>query len=71
MPRTDDNVTFVENGCLAGGDAEGGLVEPEAKSVGGRFDVGRDGRRSVAELRVAPRDRGEEASGRRHLTPRE
>jgi hypothetical protein len=71
MPSADHNVTFVENGCLSGGDAEGGLVQPEAEPVGGRLDLGPDGRRPVAELGIAPRDRGEQAPGRRHLTARE
>jgi hypothetical protein len=70
MPRTDHNITFVENRGLAGGDAEGGLVQPEAEPIGSRLDLGPDGRRPVAELRVAPRDRGEQASGSRHLTAR-
>jgi hypothetical protein len=71
MPRTDHNVTFVENRGLAGGDAEGGLVQPETKPVGGPLDLGPDGRGSVAELRVAPCDGSEQVSGRRHLTARE
>ena len=62
MPRTDDNVTFIENGRLPGSDAEGGLVEPEAEPVTGRLDVCGDGRGSVAELRVTPRDRCEQPS---------
>ena len=69
MPRTDDNVTFVQNGRLACGDTESGLVEPEAEPVVGRLDVGRDGRRAVAQLGVAPGDPCEEAPGGAHLAP--
>ena len=44
MPRTDDNVTFVENGRLAGSDPEDGLVEPKAEAVVGECHVGGYGR---------------------------
>src|SRR5580765_2551030 len=71
MPSTDDNVTFIENGCLSGGDAEGRLIEPKTEAVTGRLDVRSDGRGSVAELRVTSRDRGEQASGSGHVTSRE
>src|SRR5512132_2843132 len=69
MPRTDDNVTFIENSRLTGGNTEGGLVEPEAESLVDRLDVGGDGRRAVPELRIAARDRREQTPGRRHLAP--
>src|SRR6476660_7715559 len=71
MPRTDDNVTFIENRRLPGGNTEGGLVEPQTESLVGRLDVGGDGRRAIAELRIAACDRCEQAPRRGHLAPRE
>src|SRR5262249_16123783 len=68
---TDDNVTFIENSCLAGGDAEGGLVEPKAEPIGCRLDVRRNRRRAITELRVGPGDRSKEATGRGHLASRQ
>src|SRR5262245_11629930 len=71
MPRTDNNITFVEDSRLAGGDAVRRLVESQAEPLRGWFDVCGDRRRPVAKLRVATRDRGKQASGRGHLATRE
>src|SRR5262245_5008641 len=71
MPRTDNNITFVEDSRLAGGDAVRRLVEPQAEPLSGRFDICGDCRSPVAKLRVAARDGGEQAPGRGHVATRE
>src|SRR5438067_7680410 len=59
-----DGVAFVENSCLAPGDAVCGLVQLELEAVTGVGDAGRDRRRAVAKLRIGAVERQVEPTGR-------
>src|SRR5690242_9626156 len=59
-----DGVAFVENGCLAPGDAVCGLVQLEHEAVAGVGDAGRDRRRAVAKLRIGAVERQVKPTGR-------